>query len=410
MTRADWQRAWTLRSPKARMCCSLPAECPWVRSRLHHRHPALCAHPLTSIWFHCDPGDRDLVKPLLESRGVVHFGRVNMKPGKPLTVATVPRPQAPGRPLLVFGLPGNPVSSLVTFQLVVLPCLRRMAGWRAPGLRRVAAVTAQPLRLDPERPEYHRATLSWGAGGALSAHSTGGQISSRLLSARAATALLELPAAAGTLPAGTRVSALLIGELSCCDGLAEVPQITPLVPGPAPETPLIAVLTVSDRASAGVYEDVSGPAIVAVLRDYLATPCTFLTRLVPDERPLIAQALRDFAAQGACLVCTTGGTGPSPRDVTPEAMSDVCERTFAGFGEAMRAASLKEVPTAILSRQEAGTVGKTLVINIPGKPAAVRTCLDAVFPAVPYFIDLLGGPYLEGREGVKVFRPKGCSK
>ncbi len=348
------------------------------------------------------------MKPLLEARGVVHFGRVNMKPGKPLTFAVVPRADATQRPLLVFGLPGNPVSSLVTYNLVVVPCLRRMAGWRHPGLRRVAAITSSPLRLDPERPEYHRATLSW-SDGVLKAHSTGGQISSRLLSARSANALLELPAAAGTLPAGTRVSALLIGDLGAADGLAEVAKIVPAVPAqqpPAPVKPLVGVLTVSDRASAGVYEDVSGPAIVDVLREYLATECDFVTRLVPDERHLIADALRAFAAQGACLVCTTGGTGPALRDVTPEVMADVCDKMLPGFGEAMRAASLKEVPTAILSRQEAGTLGRTLVVNIPGRPAAVRTCLQAVFAAIPYCIDLLGGPFLEGKPGVNVFRPK----
>ena len=359
------------------------------------------------------PGDRDLVKPLLEASGVVHFGRCNMKPGKPLTFAVVPRP--PGSqlpPLLVFGLPGNPVSSLVTFHLVVVPSLRKMAGWRHPGLRRVAATLAQPLNLDPERPEYHRATLTWSPAGLL-AHSTGGQISSRLLSARSAVALLELPAVQGVLPPGTQVSALLIDDLGAAEGLAETAKITPQVPSPQQQQqgastpmPRVGVLTISDRASAGVYEDVSGPAIVAVLREYLATPCEFMTRVIPDEVPLIVASLREFAAAGACLVCTTGGTGPSPRDVTPEAMAVACERMMPGFGEAMRAASLKDVPTAILSRQEAGTLGKTLVINIPGKPGAVRTCLDAVWPAVPYCIDLLGGPFLEGTEGrVKVFRP-----
>ena len=338
-----------------------------------------------------------------------------MKPGKPLTFAVVPRPtgsQLP--PLLVFGLPGNPVSSLVTFHLVVVPSLRKMAGWRHPALRRVAATLAQPLKLDPERPEYHRATLTWSPGG-LVAHSTGGQISSRLLSARSAVALLELPAVKGVLPPGTQVSALLIDDLCSADGLAETPKITPQVPqqqggaGAAPQAgpmPRVGVLTISDRASAGVYEDVSGPAIVAVLREYLATPCEFLTRVIPDEVPLIVASLREFAAAGACLVCTTGGTGPSPRDVTPEAMAQACDRLMPGFGEAMRTASLRDVPTAILSRQEAGTLGKTLVINIPGKPGAVRTCLDAVWPAVPYCIDLLGGPFLEGTDGrVKVFRP-----
>lgn len=174
------------------------------------------------------------------------------------------------------------------------------------------------------------------------------------------------------------------------------------------DLPKIGILTVSDRASQGVYEDLSGPAIEEALRAYLATECAFERRLVPDEVPLICAALRDFAAAGCALVCTTGGTGPALRDVTPEAMEAVCQKMLPGFGERMRSASLADgVPTAILSRQSAGIIGRTLVVNLPGKPKSIRVCLDAVFPAIPYCIDLLGGPYLEGRpEVVKVFRPK----
>ena len=172
--------------------------------------------------------------------------------------------------------------------------------------------------------------------------------------------------------------------------------------------PKIGVLTVSDRASRGEYEDQSGPAIEAALRDYLATECDYQRVVIPDEVEQIAGAIRRFAADGCCLVCTTGGTGPAPRDVTPEAMQQACARFLPGFGELMRRASLDAgVPTAILSRQEAGSLGKTLVINLPGKPGSIRTCLDAVFPAVPYCIELMEGPYLEGNpEVVQVFRPK----
>ena len=172
--------------------------------------------------------------------------------------------------------------------------------------------------------------------------------------------------------------------------------------------PKIGVLTVSDRASRGEYEDQSGPAIAAALRDYLATECDYQRVVIPDEVEQIAGAIRRCAADGCCLVCTTGGTGPAPRDVTPEAMQQACARFLPGFGELMRRASLDAgVPTAILSRQEAGSLGKTLVINLPGKPGSIRTCLDAVFPAVPYCIELMEGPYLEGNpEVVQVFRPK----
>lgn len=174
------------------------------------------------------------------------------------------------------------------------------------------------------------------------------------------------------------------------------------------ELPRIGILTVSDRATQGVYEDLSGPAIEAALRDYLATPCRFEKKLVPDEIPLIVESLRSLAGAGCALICTTGGTGPALRDVTPEAMAAVCQKMLPGFGESMRQASLVAgVPTAILSRQSAGILGRSLIVNLPGKPASIRVCLDAVFPAIPYCIDLLGGPYLEGNPAVvKVFRPK----
>lgn len=160
-------------------------------------------------------GDLDLIKPLLERAGSVHFGRIRMKPGKPLTFVTV---MVNRQRKLVFGLPGNPISSLVTFYLMAVPALRKLAGWPAPELRRVQAHLAQPLPLDAYRPEYHRATLRWdrelnNGNGGLLATSTGSQSSSRLLSARTANALLELPQAEGTLPAGAVVSALLIGEI-----------------------------------------------------------------------------------------------------------------------------------------------------------------------------------------------------
>jgi len=172
--------------------------------------------------------------------------------------------------------------------------------------------------------------------------------------------------------------------------------------------PKIGIVTISDRASLGVYQDESGPAIEAALRDYLATECDFEKRVIADERPRIAAVLRELAGLGCCLVCTTGGTGPAARDVTPEAMRDVCHKELPGFGEQMRAASLRaDVPTAILSRQTAAILDRTLVVTLPGKPASIRVCLDAVFPAIPYCIDLIGGPRLEGNPAVvQVFRPK----
>jgi molybdopterin adenylyltransferase len=171
----------------------------------------------------------------------------------------------------------------------------------------------------------------------------------------------------------------------------------------------IGVVTVSDRASAGVYEDKGGPGIEAALAAILATPWRPERRLVADERARIEAALRELADVARCsLILTTGGTGPAPRDVTPEATEAVCERLLPGFGELMRTKSLLEVPTAILSRQIAGTRGASLIINLPGKPSAIRTCLDAVFPAIPYCLDLIGGARLEtDPEVCKAFRPKG---
>jgi len=170
----------------------------------------------------------------------------------------------------------------------------------------------------------------------------------------------------------------------------------------------IGVLNISDRASAGVYEDTPGQACVALLREWLATPFDVDYRVIPDEQAVIETELRRLADEsGCCLVVTTGGTGPALRDVTPEATAAVCEKMLPGFGELMRATSLQYVPTAILSRQTAGVRGRTLIVNLPGRPKAIRENLEAVFPAIPYCIDLIGGARLEANDAVmKVFRPK----
>ena len=171
--------------------------------------------------------------------------------------------------------------------------------------------------------------------------------------------------------------------------------------------PRIGVLTVSDRASRGVYEDRGGPAILEYLGEVLATPFEAVSRIVEDERLVIERSLRELCdEERCCLVVTTGGTGPAPRDVTPEATLAVADKEMPGFGELMRKVSLEKVPTAILSRQTAAIRGAALIVNLPGQPRAIRECLDAVFPAIPYCIDLVGGPYLETREPRLVaFRP-----
>ncbi len=170
----------------------------------------------------------------------------------------------------------------------------------------------------------------------------------------------------------------------------------------------IGIVTVSDRASRGEYQDLGGPAIHDCLKDILSCEWQAVSRVIPDERPLIEQTLRELCdVEGCCLVVTTGGTGPAKRDVTPEATEAVCQKMLDGFGEQMRAVSLRVVPTAILSRQVAGIRGQTLIVNLPGKPSAIRDCLLAVFPAIPYCVDLIEGPYLTTHESVvKAFRPK----
>jgi molybdopterin adenylyltransferase len=172
--------------------------------------------------------------------------------------------------------------------------------------------------------------------------------------------------------------------------------------------PRIGIVTVSDRATAGTYEDRSGPAIAAYLDEVLQQPFETCYRLIPDEQPIIEAMLIDLIEQQGCsLVLTTGGTGPAARDVTPEATLAVATRELPGFGELMRLRSLEQVATAILSRQTAATRGSGLIINLPGKPQAIALCLDAVMPAVPYCIDLIGGARLETRtERLVAFRPK----
>ncbi len=170
----------------------------------------------------------------------------------------------------------------------------------------------------------------------------------------------------------------------------------------------IGIVTISDRASRGEYQDLGGPAIRAYLQNVLTSVWSPVSRIIADEKPLIAQLLKSLCDdERCCLVVTTGGTGPALRDVTPEATQSVCEKMMPGFGELMRKVSLEKVPTAILSRQTAGIRGGSLIVNLPGQPRAIAECLDAIFPAIPYCIDLIGGPFLTTDESkIKAFRPK----
>lgn len=170
----------------------------------------------------------------------------------------------------------------------------------------------------------------------------------------------------------------------------------------------IGILTVSDRASRGEYQDRGGPAIREYLTDVLTSQWIPKPIVISDDEPDIQSALKQLAdVEGCCLIVTTGGTGPAKRDVTPEATEAVSEKMMPGFGELMRKVSLDKVPTAILSRQTAGIRGSSLIVNLPGQPKAIAECLDAVFPAIPYCIDLIGGAYLETNpDCIVAFRPK----
>jgi molybdopterin adenylyltransferase len=175
---------------------------------------------------------------------------------------------------------------------------------------------------------------------------------------------------------------------------------------------LIGLVSISDRASSGVYEDKGIPALQEWFAAALTSPWRLESRLIPDEQPVIERTLIELCDGVGChLVLTTGGTGPAPRDVTPEATLAVAHKVMPGFGEQMRAVSLKYVPTAVLSRQVGVIRGKSLILNLPGQPKAIKETLDGVFAAVPYCIDLIGGPYIETNEAVvKAFRPKSAQR
>jgi molybdopterin adenylyltransferase len=176
---------------------------------------------------------------------------------------------------------------------------------------------------------------------------------------------------------------------------------------------IVGLVSISDRASAGVYKDEGIPSLKEWLKAAIASPAwRDETRLIADEQAVIEATLKELVDERGCsLVLTTGGTGPAPRDVTPEATLAVADKVMPGFGEQMRAVSLKYVPTAILSRQVAVVRKQALIINLPGQPKAIRETLDGVFAAVPYCIDLIGGPYIETHEAVvKAFRPKSAQR
>ncbi|KAE8891880.1 Molybdopterin biosynthesis protein [Phytophthora fragariae] len=347
-------------------------------------------------------GDHDLIKPLLEEMGTVHFGRLLMKPGKPTTFATL---DVQGTKKLVFALPGNPVSSFTTCHLLVLPALRRLRGLPISKCHhaKVYATLTHPIKLDPERPEFHRANLEWdGKQHRFLATSTGRQISSRLLSCRNANALLCLPT--GTeIRGGDAVPALVLDNT-----FGNAASAAPTLPTQStvtksshqhvkdqPNAPKkifrAGLLTISDRVSAGTSTDMSGPAMADVLHQVDKVKMdVVVTKVVPDDVNEIQAVVKDWADSDVVdLILTSGGTGFSPRDVTPEAIKPVLDKEIPGFPIAMLESSLKITAKAVLSRPVAGIRKNTLIVTLPGKPKAVVENFSAIAEVLPHALHLV---------------------
>ncbi|XP_007015551.2 PREDICTED: molybdopterin biosynthesis protein CNX1 [Theobroma cacao] len=365
-------------------------------------------------------GDKDFVKPLLEKKGTVHFNKVCMKPGKPLTFAEIYFNQTENVPVnkvLAFGLPGNPVSCLVCFHLFVVPTIRHLAGWPNPHLTRVQARLQQPIKTDPFRPEFHHATIRWeindGSGNpGFVAESTGHQMSSRLLGMKSANALLELPATGRVITAGSSISATIISDLSDLSGTplgktalsSDSSSTTTLHKSTLSETTAdgaqdvqfkVAVLTVSDTVASGVGPDRSGPRAVSVVNsssEKLGGAKVVAAAVVSDDVGKIKDVLQRWSdIDKMDLILTLGGTGFTPRDVTPEATKELIEKETPGLLYVMMQESLKVTPFAMLSRSAAGIRGSTLIINMPGNPNAVAECMEALLPALKHALKQIKG-------------------
>ncbi|CAI5731075.1 unnamed protein product [Peronospora destructor] len=348
-------------------------------------------------------GEHDLIKPLLEELGIVHFGRLLMKPGKPTTFATI---DVQGQKKLVFGLPGNPVSSFTTCHLLIRPALQRLRGLPLSKCHnaKVHAVLTHSIKLDAQRPDFHRATLMWDCRlYKFVAISTGRQVSSRLLSCRNANALLCLPK--GTeMHEGDAVEALVLD--STFGNVAIAMAATPVQSPPASSAQLsvkgkpnatktvfrAGILTISDSVFAGTVTDKSGPAMANVLHRLVdkVQMDVVAMKVVPDDVDQIQAVVMEWADSDVVdLILTSGGTGFSPRDVTPEAVKAVLNKEIPGFSIAMLESSRKITAKAVLSRPVAGIRKRTLIVTLPGKPKAVVENFSAIAEVLPHALHLV---------------------
>jgi len=365
-------------------------------------------------------GDADFVKPVLESLGTIHFGRLNMKPGKPTTFATI---NNNGKNVLFFGLPGNPVSCLVTKSLMIDPAIKFMTGLPSESCMhpQLKVKIEDNLTLDPERPEYHRAIITFDHNGIAKARSTGNQRSSRLLSMSLANGLLCLPQGKGTIQIGMEVTALLTGSLmspsSHCihPRAASMDKSIPISSNNNSNNNTkttttsnlkeynsnkrimrVGLLTISDRASKGIYSDESGPAMANLLKEFCSTDdypleaniC--LTSIVPDEIGIIRNIIMDWVDSNQVdIILTSGGTGFSDRDYTPEAIRPLFHREAPIIAQILVNEGLKYTPLAAMSRPVAGIRHKTFICTLPGSVKAVKENITALKPLLPRIVELL---------------------
>ncbi|XP_042067030.1 molybdopterin biosynthesis protein CNX1-like [Salvia splendens] len=359
-------------------------------------------------------GDRDFVKPLLAKSGKLYFHKVNMKPGKPLTFAEILHGSTDKKSqtkILAFGLPGNPVSCMVCFHLFLVPAIRQLSGWTQPHLPRVHARLKHSIKANHIRREFHRATIRWEFDNGTKtsgfiAESTGHQISSRLLSMKSANALLELPPTGNLIPAGTSVVAIIISDIIGFAETTSLPSLTSEAISPQTNPShvnvkseaseyKVAILTVSDTVASGEGPDRSGPRAVSFVNsvsEQLGGASVVATAVVPDEIPKIKESLERWSdIDKMDLILTLGGTGFTPRDVTPEATKEVIHKEAPGLLYVMMQESLKVTPFAVLSRSAAGIRGSTLIINMPGNPNAVAECMGAILPVLKHALRQVRG-------------------